>query len=320
MKAIRVEQFGDPSVLKLQDVPDPQPGPGQVLIEVKTTGVNPVEAYVRTGTYVSKPNLPYTPGSDCAGVVKALGDAVKAFKIGDRVYTQGSITGTYATQTVCDVASVHPLPRQATFQQGAAVGVPYATAYYGLFIRGKLQAGETLLIHGASGGVGIAAVQLAAALGITVFGTGGSARGRQLVTENGAHRVFDHHASNYLQEIMDATGGRGVDAVLEMAAHINLAKDPTILAKRGRVIVVGNRGPIEINARDFMQRNADMRAMSLPSAESNELVRIHAAIVAGLTNQTLRPVVGREMALADAAQAHRDVMEPGAYGKIVLLP
>jgi NADPH2:quinone reductase len=123
-----------------------------------------------------------------------------------------------------------------------------------------------------------------------------------------------------LQEIMDATGGRGVDAVLEMAAHINLAKDPTILAKRGRVIVVGNRGPIEINARDFMQRNADMRAMSLPSAESNELVRIHAAIVAGLTNQTLRPVVGREMALADAAQAHRDVMEPGAYGKIVLLP
>jgi NADPH2:quinone reductase len=168
--------------------------------------------------------------------------------------------------------------------------------------------------------VGIAALQLAAALGITVFGTGGSARGRQLITENGAHRVFDHHTSNYLQEIMDATGGRGVDAVLEMAAHTNLAKDPTILAKRGRVIVVGNRGPIEINARDFMQRNADMRAMTLMTAEPNELMRIHAAIVAGLTNQTLRPVVGREMALADAAQAHRDIMEPGSYGKIVLLP
>jgi NADPH2:quinone reductase len=320
MKAIRVEQFGDPSVLKLQDVPDPQPGPGQVFIDVKATGVNPVDAYIRMGTYVFKPNLPYTPGTDCAGVVKAVGDKVKTFKIGDRVYTQGSITGTYATQTVCDVASVHPLPRQATFQQGAAVGVPYTTAYYGLFIRGKLQAGETLLVHGASGGVGIAAVQLALALGITVFGTGGTARGRQLVTENGAHRVFDHHASNYLQEIMDATGGRGVDAVLEMAAHTNLAKDPTVLAKRGRVIVVGNRGPIEINARDFMQRNADMRAMTLMAAEPNELVRIHAAIVAGLENQTLRPVVGREISLADAAQAHRDMMENGAYGKIVLLP
>jgi NADPH2:quinone reductase len=320
MKAIRVEQFGDPSVLKLEDVPDLQPGAGQILIDVKAAGVNPVEAYIRSGNYVSKPNLPYTPGSDCAGVVKAIGNAVKAFKVGDRVYTQGSLTGTYATQTVCDVSSVHPLPRQATFQQGAAVGVPYATAYYGLFIRGKLRAGETLLIHGASGGVGTAAVQLATALGITVFGTAGSARGRQLVAENGADRVFDHHASNYLQEIMDATGGRGVDAVLEMAAHTNLARDPTVLARHGRVIVVGSRGPIEINPRDFMQRVADMRAMTLMAAEPNELVRIHAAIVAGLANQTLRPVVGREMALADAAQAHRDIMEGGAYGKIVLLP
>jgi NADPH2:quinone reductase len=281
--------------------------------------VNPVETYIRTGTYASKPNLPYTPGTDCAGVVKALGENVKAFKVGDRVYTQGSITGTYASQTVCDVASVHPLPKQATFQQGAAVGVPYATAYYGLFIRGKLEAGETLLIHGASGGVGIAAVQLATTVGITVFGTAGSARGRQLVNENGAHRVFDHHAANYLQEIMEATGGRGVDAILEMAANTNLAKDPTVLSKRGRVIVIGNRGPIEINARDFMQRNADIRAMSLPNAEPREVARMHAAIVAGLQNQTLRPVVGRELSLSDAAQAHRDVMEAGAYGKIVLV-
>jgi NADPH2:quinone reductase len=320
MKAIRVEQFGDPSVLKLAEVPEPQPGPGQVLIEVKAVGINPVETYVRAGTYASKPTLPYTPGTDCGGIVKKVGDGVKQFKAGERVYTQGSITGTYAQLCVCDEASVHPLPKAATFQQGAALGVPYATAYYGLFIRGKIVAGETVLVHGASGGVGIAAVQLAVAIGATVFGTGGSARGRQLVSENGAHRTFDHHNPKYLTEIMDATAGRGVDAIMEMSAHTNLAKDPTILAKYGRVIVIGNRGPIEINARDFMQRAADMRAMSLMNAEPKELVRIHAAIVAGIANQTLRPVVGRELALGEAAQAHKDVLEAGAYGKIVLTP
>src|SRR5205807_4251137 len=117
---------------------------------------------------------------------------------------------------LCDVKTVHPLPSNATFQQGAALGVPYGTAYQGLFNRGTGRAGETVLVHGASGGVGTAAVQLARAAGLTVIGTGGTDKGRHLVKENGAHQVLDHSAADYLTKLMDLTGGRGVDIVLEM--------------------------------------------------------------------------------------------------------
>lgn len=321
MKAIRAHQFGEPDVLRLEDVPDPTPAAGQVLVKVHAVGINPVETYVRTGTYAAnKPKLPYTPGTDSGGVVLAVGAGVTKFKVGDRVYTQGSVTGTYAQLAVCEEKSVHSLPANVSFEQGAGVGVPYMTAYYGLFFRGKIKAGETVLIHGASGGVGTAAVQLARAFGATVFGTAGSDKGRELVLQNGAHQVFDHKAADYLQKILDATGGKGVNAILEMAAHVNLAKDPTVLAKGGRVVVIGNRGPIEINARDYMSKDADIRAMTIMHASPEQSAGGHAAIVAGLENGSLKPVVGRTLPLAQAAEAHRDILKEGSYGKIVLIP
>ena len=182
------------------------------------------------------------------------------------------------------------------------------------------QAGETLLIHGASGGVGIAGVQLARAAGLTVIGTGGTERGHKLVAENGAQHVLDHRSPGYLDELMKLTGGRGVDVILEMLANVNLAKDLSVLALKGRVVVIGNRGNIEINPREIMRRDAAVLGMVLWNAGRPELASIHAGIVAGLENGSLRPVVGKELPLAEAAQAHRAVMEPGAYGKIVLLP
>jgi NADPH:quinone reductase len=320
MKAIRVSEFGGPEVLKLQDVPDPKPDSGQVLVRVKAAGVNPVDTYIRAGAYARRPNLPYTPGSDAAGIVETVGPNVKQFKPGDRVYTNGSITGVLAELALCEEFRVHHLSAKLSFAQGAALGVPYGTAFRALFQRGRGKAGESVLVHGATGGVGTACVQFARATGMTVIGTGGTDKGRALVKEQGAHHVLDHRAKDYEKQLMEITGGRGVDLITEMLANVNLAKDLTMLAPGGRVVVIGNRGSIEINPRDAMGREADILGMTLFAATDEDLREIHAAIIAGLENGTLNPIVGTELPLAQASRAHELVLEPGSFGKIVLVP
>jgi NADPH2:quinone reductase len=320
MKAIRVHEFGGPEVLKLEEVPDLQPGPGQVVVRVHAVGVNPVENYMRTGTYAIKPALPYTPGADAAGVVEAVGAGVTSAKPGDRVYTSGSLSGTYAQQTLCTETQVHPLPANVSFEQGAAMGVAYGTAYRALFQRGDARPGETVLIHGASGGVGTAAVQLARAAKLLVIGTAGSDAGLHLVKEQGAQHAVNHSAPGYLDELMTQTGGRGFDMIVEMLANKNLAADLGLLAKKGRVVVVGNRGTIEINPRDLMSREADVRGVLLFGTSEQEGREMHAALGAGLENGTLRPVIGQRIPLAEAARAHEQIMKSaGAMGKIVLV-
>ncbi len=318
MKAVRVHEFGGPEVLCLEEVPTPQAGRGEVLVRMHAVGVNPVETYIRAGKYARVPDLPYTPGNDGAGVIEQVGPDVHEFKPGDRVYTAGSISGTYADFALCRTEQVHRLPANVSFAQGAAMGTPYATAYRGLFQRADARLGDTVLVHGASGGVGTAAVQLALARGLRVFGTAGSDEGLTLVRAQGADEVFDHRAPDHYIQIMNATGGRGVDVIVEMLANVNLGKDLTILAKGGRVVVIGSRGRVEIDPRDTMQRDADIRGMVLPNTPPAELATIHAALVAGLENGTLRAVIRKEFPLADAAKAHRAVMEPGAFGKVVL--
>jgi NADPH:quinone reductase len=320
MKAIRVHQFGDPSVLKLEDVPDPVPGPGQVVVELDAIGVNPVETYMRSGVYPVKPALPYTPGADGAGVVKAIGKDVNKYSAGDRVYTAGSVSGTYGQQALCDERTVFPLPKHISFAQGAALGVPYGTAYRAVFHKAGVRAGEAILIHGASGAVGIAAVQLARAAGLRVIGTAGSDRGKQLVLAEGAHDVLDHTQPEHFEKALALTGGRGFDAIIEMLANVNLGRDLPLLAKFGRVVVVGSRGPAELTPRDAMTRDGSILAMTMWNVSPEDLASIHAGIFAGLENKTLRPVISREIPLAQAREAHKAVMEPGAQGKIVLLP
>lgn len=324
MKAIRLHTFGDPEVMQLEEAPDPQPGPGQVVVRVHAVGVNPVETYIRSGIY-PKPPTPYTPGNDGAGVIEAIGADVEQWKVGDRVYIAGSVSGTYAEKSLCLATRVHPLPAPASFAQGAAINVPYGTAYQALFHRAHGSAGESVLVHGASGGVGIAAVQLARAAGMTVIGTAGTAKGKQLVLEQGAHHVLDHTASGYLDQVMQLTDSRGVDVIMEMLANVNLGHDLNVLARRGRVVVIGNRGPgnqgtVSINPRAAMNRDAAILGMSLANATEREVVGMHAALVAGLANTSLRPVIGQELPLAEAAKAHHAVIETRAYGKIVLIP
>ncbi len=319
MKAIRVHQFGGPEVLHLEEISTPQPGAGQLLLRVHAAGVNPVDTYFRSGTNPAiKP--PYTPGLDAAGTVESIGAGVTDFRAGERVYVGGSITGTYAEFAVGDAARVYRLPDNVTFAQGAGLHVPYATAHRALFHRAQARAGETVLIHGASGGVGLAAVQFARAAGLNVIGTAGTDEGRKLVLEQGAHHVLNHRIEGYLDDALKLTGGRGVDIILEMLSNVNLGKDLPVLAPNGRVIVIGSRGKVEILPRDLMSRDADVRGMTLFNCTTAELAGIHAAIFAGLGNGTLRPIVGKQLPLADAAKAHVAVLEPGAYGKIVLVP
>jgi len=320
MKAILVHQFGGPEVLKLEEVPTPKPAPGQVLVRIHAAGVNPYDTYMRAGTYAIKPPLPYTPGSDGAGVIEAVGDGVKKVKPGDRVYTAKTVTGAYAEYALALEEQVHPLPEKISFGQGAGVWIPYGTAYHALYHSAAAHASETVLVHGASGGVGSAAVQMGRAMGLTVFGTAGTQKGLDLAKREGAHQVFDHSKAGYQDEIMKATAGRGVDVILEMLANVNLSADLKLLATNGRVIIIGNRGEITINPRDLMLRRASARGFTMWAITPSEEAEIHAGLIGGLENGTLRPVVGKELPLAEAARAHREILEPGAAGKMVLIP
>jgi len=319
MKAILVREFGGPEVLKLEEIPMPKPAAGQVLVRIGAAGVNPYDAYMRNGTYAIKPALPYTPGSDAAGVIETVASDVSQVKPGDRVYTAKTVTGAYGEYALALESQVHPLPPKITYAQGAGIWVPYGTAYHALHQRTTARAGETVLIHGASGGVGIAAVQLARAMGFMFNGTAGTEKGLELAKREGAHRVFDHTKSGYQEQILKTTDGRGVDLILEMLANINLGNDLKLLATHGRVIVIGSRGDVTISPRDLMGRRASIHAFTLWGISEAEEKEIHAGIVAGLQNGTLRPVVGKELPLAEASRAHKDIMEPGAFGKIVLV-
>ena len=320
MKAIVVHEFGGPEVLKLEEVPTPRPASGQVLVRIHAVGVNPYDTYMRAGVYAVKPPLPYTPGSDGAGVVEAVGEGVDNVKKGDRVYVARTVSGAYAEYALTLKSQVHPLPASVTFAQGAGLWVPYGTAYHALYHQAGARAGETLLVHGASGGVGIAAVQMARATGLTVFGTAGTDKGLELIQQEGAHRAFNHTGPAYQEEILNATNKQGVDLILEMLANVNLGNDLKLLAQRGRVVVIGSRGDVTISPRELMTRRGAIHAFTLWAITEAEEKEIHAGIYAGLENGTLRPIVGKELPLKDAAQAHRDVLAPGAFGKIVLLP
>jgi NADPH2:quinone reductase len=291
----------------------------QVLVEVHAAGVNPVETYIRSGNYGRLPELPYTPGSDGAGIIRKIGNVANTkLQVGQRVWLSGCITGTYAESALCTAEQIHPLPDRLSFSQGAALGVAYATAYRAIFQRGQGKPGQTVLVHGATGGVGIAAVQLARAAGMHVFATGGTDRGRAVLLDSGAHEALDHTQSDYLDRVAEKTQGRGVDIIVEMLANENLGKDLNVVARGGCIVVVGARGSVEINPRLSMQRECDIRGLMLFNASSAELREANAAVQAGLENGTLNPVVAVEIPLAEAPRAHVAVMAPGHRGKIVL--
>ncbi len=322
MLAIVARSFGAPSVLQLEELPDPTPLAGEVRVRVHAAGVNPYDTYMRAGGYAISPELPYVPGADAAGVIDALGDGVRGWKAGDRVYIAGTAThrayGAYASMVVCRTHQIHRLPDRLTFAQGAAINVPYATAWRAVFQRAKAERGETIFIHGASGAVGLAAVQMARAAGLTVIGTASTPEGTEEARAQGAHHVLNHRADGYLDELATLTQG-GPNIIIEMLANQNLDHDLAALARFGRIVIVGNRGRVEIDPRRIMSKEATVMGTAFWNLTDEEVSAIHAAMAAGLENGALSPVIGRELPLADAARAHELVMQPGARGKIVLV-
>jgi NADPH2:quinone reductase len=324
VKAIRAHAFGGPEVLRLDEVADPVPGAGEVVVEVRAAGVNPADTYMRTGTYAIVPELPYIPGGDAGGVIAAVGDGVAGFSVGDRVFVGTALsfdfTGCYAEKVTRKATDVLPIPDSIGFAEAATLGVSYTTAHYALFGRGGARAGETVFIHGASGSVGSSAVQLAKRAGLKVIGSGGTAKGLELIRSEGADLAVDHTQEGYMDEVKAHTGGKGPELILEMLANVNLAADMDLVAKFGRIVVIGNRGEITINARVAMMKELDIRGIALWNVTPEQVKPMMEDILAGVADGSLRPVVGREMPLAEAAAAHRAVLEPGAYGKIVLVP
>jgi len=320
MRAIRVAQFGGPEVLKLDSkIAIPKPDQNEVLIKVHAAGVNPVDTYIRSGTFSQLPSLPYTPGKDAAGVVEAVGPGVNGFKIGDRVLTMLATSGSYAEYAAVHEQYVCHLDDRLSFQQGACIGVPYYTAYKSLHIRAHAKPGETVLIHGASGAVGIAAVQLSKAFGMTVFGTAGSKEGLELVKEVGADAVFNHKEDGYLNEIQKHTGGQGVDIILEMLSNVNLQNDLTLLKYRGRVIIIGCRGTIEIDPRQTMGNESSILGVALMTSTSDEWREMNAAIKAGQYSGVIVPKVGQLYSLSEANIAQSDVINKTATaGNLIL--
>lgn len=319
MKAIVVEKFGGPEVLRLKDVPEPKAGPGQVLVALKAIGVNPVDTYIRAGTYTRKAELPWTPGTDAAGFVEAAG-AGAPFKPGERVYIYGAVGGAYAERAVVEASRAFPLADRLSFEQGAAIGVPYATAHRALFQSGGARRGETVLIHGASGGVGVATVQLALAAGLIVIGTAGGAEGAAFLNSLGVTYALDHRKPGYLDEILSLTDAKGPDLIVEMLANVNLADDLRLAAQRGRIVIIGSRGPVPIDPRLTITKDLTVRGMSLWNMTEAEREHVHADLGKGLADGTLKPLIGAKFPLAEAFKAHAAILAPGARGKIVLIP
>ncbi len=320
MKAIRVHENGGPKVLKYEEVPDLVADDGQVLVRLKAVGINPVDTYIRSGAYGAMVTS-YTPGMDGAGVVEAVGKGVYSVKPGDRIYTAGTITGSYAEQTLCCENQVYPLADSLSFEQGAAIYVPYATAWRALFHKAKAVAGESVLIHGASGGVGMAALQIAKWKGLRATATAGTDGGMQLIHQQGVEAIYNHKSDGYLDRAWEEQSGKqGFNIILEMLANVNLDRDLDVIARGGRIVVIGNRGRVEIDPRKTMRNEASVLGMTLMNASPEELQSIHMELKRGFLGGQLVPVVGKSFPLKDAAAGHEAVMQPGAHGKIVLIP
>lgn len=323
MKALRLHSFGPAANLTLEEIPVPNPSAEEVLVQIHRAGVNPVDTYIRSGAYASLPALPYTPGHDGAGVIAAVGHSINNWRAGDRVYLAGSLSGTCAEYALCRPDQLFPLPEAASFDTGAALGIPYATAAIALFHHATLTPSQHVLVRGAGGGVGFAAIQLALDAGAKPIAIAGSPAARAaLTTELGADYVIDSASTpeKIEHQLLQLTRGKGVELLLETAAHDHLGADLRLLAQEGTALVVGSRGTATILPRDLMARNASLRGVMLMRCPAPALAAAHARIAGLLVAGKLTAPIHATLPLAEGARAHEMQLERGLFGKILLAP
>lgn len=323
MKAIQIHEFGGPEVLKVVDIDEHTPNKKEVKVKLYAVGLNPSENYTITGNYAyNVPELPYVPGYDGAGIIEEVGPMVENVKVGDRVYLSGfnakRNTGTYAEKVVIDAQNVYPLPNTASFNEGAALGIPAFTAYRGLVQKAKVRAGEIVLIHGASGAVGSLAVQIAKSVGAIVIGTSSTEKGRKSILELGADFAIPHVTEENKDKIMQLTDQKGPDIIIEFLADVNLEIDSKIIAKYGRIVIIGSRGTIEFTPRNLMTNDAIITGMAFTYPEPQDMNEMHYGITALVQSGFLKPVVGKKFTLEETKEAHEHLMGSSGDGRTIL--
>lgn len=324
MKAVQIEKFGGPEVLQTVTIAEPNPNKDEVKVKLYATGLNPNESYTITGTYGAFiPELPYVPGFDGAGVVEEIGTNVTQFKVGDRVFVSGfgakKNTGTYAEKVVVDADSVYDLPDKLSFLDGAGLGIPVFTAYQALVQKAQIKAGELVLIHGASGAVGSFAVQIAKAFGAIVIGTSSTEEGRKSIIDLGADFAMDHISLDNKEELLMITEQNAPEVIIEMLANKNLEVDSQVIANNGRIIVVGNRGTIEINPRNLMSTGATITGMTLSNRNPEMKKELTYGLTALLEVGAVKPLIGEKFTLDEPVAAHKALMKSSGSGRKIFV-
>ncbi|HET6494206.1 MAG TPA: NADPH:quinone reductase [Thermoleophilia bacterium] len=324
MKAVRIHEYGGPEVLLYEDMPVPVPGPAQVLVRVEAASVNPVDVAVREDRFPTPKEPPKTLGSDGAGVVEAVGEDITTVRPGDRIFFSGlgvGSEGSYADYAVIAQTQAVRMPTTLSFTDAAALGMAFPAAYYGLIRRGNVQAGETVLVQGAAGGVGSASVQLAKAMGAHVIATIAGREEADLVRSLGADEAIDRLREDVVGRTLALTDGKGVDLVHELVISANLMSDIRLVAKNGRVVCTG-QGPSPeavLSIGEALAKDVTLLFMNLNNAGRAGVAAIAAEIAQMAANGRVKPVIGATLPLAEARRAH-EMLAGDHLGKIVLLP
>jgi NADPH2:quinone reductase len=326
MKALVVHAFGPPESIRLEEFPSPRPGAGQVLIDVHAAGVNFPDMLVMGGKYQILPQRPFVPGKECAGVVAAVGESVTTCKPGDRVLAWME-SGAFAEQAVCTQDNCFVLPEPMSFEEGACFGLVYQTAHFALVERADLRAGEIVLVTGASGGVGLAAVQIAKALGATVVAAVSTPEKAEVAWRAGADHVLDVSAPNLRdslrEQLRKATGGRGADVVVEQVGGDVFAASLRALAWSGRLVVVGfasGRIP-EVKANYLLVKNIAVLGLQISDYRDRQpraMRRVMAELFDWYDQGSIAPLVSQVYPLRDFAAAFAAIAGRRAIGKLAL--
>lgn len=324
MRAMVVEEWCEPKDMRLRELPDPEPGPGQVAIDVKAVGCNFFDILIAQGKYQVKPPRPFAPGGEVAGVVRAVGANVDSVRVGDRVFAMLGWGG-YATVALAPAATVVRMPASMSFEHGAAFGVVYQTSYFALVYRARLQAGETLLVHAAAGGVGLAAVQIGAALGARVIATASSASKLDIARQHGAEHTFDYSTAAWVEGVKDATGGRGADVIYDPVGGEIFDLSTKCIAFGGRLLVIGFASGVipSIQVNRVLLKNISIVGLHWGAYRQHDPEKIPQAmeaLFAMYERGAVRPVVSSTYPLAEAAQALQEIAERRSVGKVVLVP
>lgn len=322
MKAIRIHETGGPEVMHLEEIEKPVPQAGEVLIQVAAAGINYADLAQRQGTYLTRTRVPLTPGLEVAGTVVELGPGVTEPAVGTRVAAFGN--GGYAEYATAPAAMVLPLPPELDFVRAAAFPVQGITAYQLLHDSARLEAGESVLVHAAAGGVGTLAVQLARLLGAgKVLGTASSAEKLELIRRLGADAAFDYTTETWVEQVKQATGGKGADIILEMVGGEISQQSLRCLAAYGRMVIYGAASgqAAQFTGVQLMYKNQAIIGywLSAQMGRPDRIAQAARALMQYLAAGQLEIVVGQTFPLAEAAAAHRAIAERGTTGKVVLL-